>query len=64
MSYLDELKKANYRFVVVHEEQLEVKFEALVKVRTLISDDTRIVIVCSADILASSRGKGYDCDLQ
>lgn len=55
MAHLGELKKLNYRFVVVHDEQLEVNFDALVKVRTVISDDTRIAIVCSADILVSSQ---------
>lgn len=57
LAHLDEFKKIKYRFVVVHDEQLDVSSEALVKVQTVISDDTRRVIVCSADVLVSSRVK-------
>lgn len=53
LAHLSELKKINYRFVIVHDEQLEIGFDELVKLRTVIGDDSRKVIVCSADMLVS-----------
>lgn len=55
LTHSNELKLMKYRFVIVHDEQLEVNFDALVRVRTLIGDDSRKVIICSADVLVSSR---------
>lgn len=57
LAHLDELKKMKYRFVIMHDEQLEVNAAALAKVRTVISDDTWRAIVCSADVLVSRRFK-------
>lgn len=53
LAHTNELKKIDYRFVVVHDERLEVIFDELIKLRTIISGDSRKVIVCSADMLVS-----------
>lgn len=53
LAHLNELKAIKYRFVTLHDEHLEVNFDALAKIRTIIGNDSRKLIVSSADILVS-----------
>lgn len=53
LAHLNELKAIKYRFVTLHDEHLEVNFDALAKIRSIIGNDSRKLIVSSADILVS-----------
>lgn len=53
VAHLGELKRMKYRFVIVHDAQLELNFGSLAILQALISGDSRKVIICSVDMLVS-----------